>query len=173
MKYLFLVFITILVTSCKKYPIVFSENNNSFNYDLTLNENYTFRTISKDRSDSNSFKEKGVFTINDSILILDYTNKRIIHKFNVSAIINDTFLIIRYKEKILLYPFYRHQQDLTSKVMFMKKIVTDYTSGLLENYIGIDYLEFKQGNFEQIYRGKSLISPYYDRYISLGNESQN
>jgi len=173
MKYLFLVFITIVVISCKKYPIVFSENNSSFNYDLTLNENYTFRTISKDRSDSNSFKEKGVFTINDSILILDYTNERLIHKFNVSVLTNDTFLIIRYKKKILLYPFFRHQQELVSKAIFMKKIVNDYTSGLLENYIGIDYLEFKQGNLEQMYRGKSLISPYYDRYISLIHENQN
>ena len=162
---------TILLLSCSKYPIVFSKNNETLhlNYDIILNENKTFEEVSEKSNDTNSFHEKGVYSIKDSILILDYTNETFVKSGNVSILTNDTFLIVKYKETFLLYPFIRCNLHSITNATFMKKVINDYTIESFEKRIGVDFFQLKKGDLKQIYNGKSLLSPYYDKFIKVVN----
>ena len=167
-KIYFLIF-TFLLSSCSDFPIVFTKHVNNTTGKLTLIDKKLF----KQNHYTQEGKEicfSGQYKIEDSIVILEYDRDTVNRTNNIQLNKNDTFLIMKYGERTFLFPFVSYFPSITSsdyKQRMMKNIINYYTTNEIEKSIGTFHLELTDGNLSAIYKGTSVISPYYDRFISI------
>jgi hypothetical protein len=168
-KLLLITALSLSMISCSKYPIVFSKINDNSRVDITLQKDAVFEEHIYAK-DGQLTTYKGIYKVQDSILILDYEKDTIFSNKNIVILYNDTFLIMKYNEKYLLFPFVRYlpsitKSDYTKKMM--KNIINYYTTNDFESSIGKYNFKFSNGDLSEIYKGTSLISPYYDRFVAI------
>ena len=70
-KLLLITALSLCLISCSKFPIVFSKINDTVKVDLTLQKDAVFE-INSCAKDGHLTTYKGVYKVQDSILILDY-----------------------------------------------------------------------------------------------------
>lgn len=159
----------ILVYACntEKTPIIFSKITEDSEITLTLDTNNTF-TYKARHVKGAAFNESGTYTVQDTVLILNYSNQEYSYNCYTIPLPNDTLLFGLYNNKTILYSLHTQIPGIDSILthqQVMQRIVNEYNSQNFTKHIGTFIFACTQGNPSQLYKSTYKISKYYDTFI--------
>ena len=159
--------------SCSPHDVRFFREGALSDFELYLYADTTFYHNSQSQPPM-LFDEHGTWHLQDSLLILDYTNESYSIDCSVFSLQNDTFLIGTYSDHIFLYPIRTiHNSQLYSYNEMMESLLRLFNQNALQKSVGIDFYVTPKHHFEKMFGKRTyMISEYYDTYIEL-NTPQN
>ena len=167
-RFLFILIAIATITACTPKEVRFFREGAFADFELLLYADSTFHHISHAKPPM-YFNEKGSWLIQDSLLVLCYTNSSYSIDCSVFLLQNDTFLISTYQESVFLYPIQsRHNAREYSYQEMMESLLKLYNNKTIKNSIGIDFYVSSKNTFEAVFgQRKTMISEYYDRFIDV------